>query len=97
MVEQYDGKQKLKLLMDYWMNHNEEHIKENTCRAGVCKALIEYRISADNCTGCTLCFKNCPVDAITGEKKEVHVIDPGKCIKCGICYEVCNFDAVEVI
>ncbi len=83
--------------ISYFREEYEEHIKEKKCRAGVCKALIEYSISADNCTGCTLCFKNCPVDAITGEKKELHVIDPGKCIKCGICYEVCNFDAVEVI
>jgi len=83
--------------INYFREEYEEHIKENKCRAGVCKALIVYSISADNCTGCTLCFKNCPVDAITGEKKQLHVIDPGKCIKCGICYEVCNFDAVEVI
>jgi NADH:ubiquinone oxidoreductase subunit F (NADH-binding)/NAD-dependent dihydropyrimidine dehydrogenase PreA subunit len=75
----------------------EEHILKHKCRAGVCRALVEYRIREDNCTGCTLCFKNCPVDAITGEKKELHVIDPDKCIKCGICYEVCNFEAVEVI
>jgi len=83
--------------INYFREEYEEHISEKRCRAGVCKALIEYRISADNCTGCTLCFKNCPVDAITGEKKEVHVIAPDKCIKCGICYEVCKFDAVEVI
>jgi len=83
--------------INYFREEYEEHINEKVCRAGVCKALIEYSISADNCTGCTLCFKNCPVDAITGEKKKIHVIDPGKCIKCGICYEVCKFDAVEVI
>ena len=58
---------------------------------------IEYRINADNCTGCMVCARNCPADAITGEKQKVHVIDPDKCIKCGICYEVCRFDAVEVI
>jgi NADH:ubiquinone oxidoreductase subunit F (NADH-binding)/NADH:ubiquinone oxidoreductase subunit E/NAD-dependent dihydropyrimidine dehydrogenase PreA subunit len=81
----------------YFREEYEEHIKEKKCRAGVCKALIEYRISADNCTGCTLCFKNCPADAITGTAKQTHVIDPEKCIKCGICYEVCNFDAVEVM
>jgi NADH:ubiquinone oxidoreductase subunit F (NADH-binding)/NADH:ubiquinone oxidoreductase subunit E/NAD-dependent dihydropyrimidine dehydrogenase PreA subunit len=83
--------------IQYFREEYDEHIKDKKCRAGVCKALIEYSISADACTGCTLCLKNCPVDAITGEKKEVHVIDKGKCIKCGICYEVCNFDAVEVI
>jgi NADH:ubiquinone oxidoreductase subunit F (NADH-binding)/(2Fe-2S) ferredoxin len=80
----------------YFRDEYEEHIKEKRCRAGVCKALIRYRIT-DNCTGCTLCFKQCPVAAITGEAKKLHLIDPDKCIKCGICYEVCKFNAVEVI
>ena len=48
------------------------------------------------CTGCTLCFRNCPYGAITGEKKKVHVIDQEKCKRCNICYEVCKFDAVKV-
>ena len=67
------------------------------CVAGVCKALIEYRIDEGKCTGCTLCAKNCPVECISGEPKKIYTIDGTKCIKCGICHEVCKFDAVEVI
>ncbi len=74
----------------------EEHIRDKKCRAGVCKALVTYSINADKCVGCTLCARNCPVDAIAGEVKKLHVIDTEKCIKCGICYETCKFDAVEV-
>jgi len=80
----------------YFREEYEEHIREKTCRAGVCKALIHYRISKENCTGCTLCARRCPTQAITGESKQLHVIDDAKCVRCGICYEVCNFNAVEV-
>ena len=79
----------------YFKEEYEEHIKDKKCRGGVCKALIEYSIT-DNCTGCMACTKQCPVEAISGEKDKLHTINPDKCIKCGICYEVCNFDAVEV-
>lgn len=71
-----------------------EHIREKKCRAKVCKALIQYSIDADKCTGCTLCAKNCPEEAISGERKQPHKIDLDKCIKCGICKEVCKFGAV---
>ncbi|MBD3235761.1 MAG: hypothetical protein GF330_03575 [Candidatus Eisenbacteria bacterium] len=80
----------------YFRDEYEEHLRDRKCRAGVCKKLIRYRISAENCTGCTACFRPCPVDAITGAVKETHVIDEEKCIRCGICYEVCNFDAVVI-
>ena len=83
--------------LKYFREEYEQHIEEKKCAGGICKALINYTINADNCTGCTLCAINCPVDAIAGEKKQVHVIDVDKCIKCGICLESCNFDAVEVI
>jgi NADH:ubiquinone oxidoreductase subunit F (NADH-binding) len=71
------------------------HIHEKRCPAGVCRDLITYTIN-DKCTGCTLCAKACGDDAITGEKKKLHVIDQDKCTQCGACMAVCNFDAVEV-
>ena len=73
------------------------HIRDKTCPAGVCKALIEYHIDADACTGCGLCLRQCPQEAISGEKKEPHVIDQEKCIKCGVCFDVCRFDAVKAV
>ncbi len=81
----------------YFRDEYEDHIRERKCKALKCKALIEYRIIADNCTGCTICARNCPVDAITGSLKEKHMIDQKKCIHCGVCREVCNFNAVEVL
>jgi ferredoxin len=71
------------------------HIRDKKCPAGVCKALIEYSIIEEKCTGCQLCNKNCPEGAVTGERRKPQVIDPKKCIKCGVCYEVCRFDAVS--
>ncbi|MEW5692111.1 MAG: NADH-quinone oxidoreductase subunit NuoF [Candidatus Hydrogenedentota bacterium] len=73
----------------YFRNEYEAHIKEKHCQALVCKDLIEYFIDIDKCTGCNLCFKICPVNAITGELKQVHSIDSKKCIRCGQCLDVC--------
>jgi len=80
----------------YFRDEYEAHIKEKRCPAGVCKALITYTIDPELCTGCMVCAKICPVEAATGEKKEVHTIDQDKCIKCGACFESCKFDAVKV-
>ncbi len=75
----------------------EAHILEKRCPAKVCRALIRYEIGTDGaCTGCTVCARNCPVNAITGERRHTHLIDPALCIRCGICAQVCNFNAVQV-
>ena len=70
------------------------HIVEKRCPAGVCKSLVHYEILPDKCKGCTLCAKNCPVGAITGNVKQPHVIDIKACIKCGACIEKCRFGAI---
>ena len=78
----------------YFRNEYEDHIYNHTCTAKSCKALIHYEIT-DNCKGCGACARKCPVGAISGEKKKMHVIDPNVCIKCGKCEESCKFDAVK--
>lgn len=80
----------------YFRDEYQAHIKDKKCPSGVCKALIQYRILEDKCTGCLACLRVCPSDAITGELKKSHVIDPDKCIKCGACFEACNFEAIII-
>ena len=82
--------------MQYFRDEYLAHVIDKKCPAGRCKALKSYVINADKCMGCTLCAKNCPVSAITGDKKVPHVIDQAKCIKCGTCYEKCKFGAIEI-
>ncbi len=81
----------------YFRNEYEAHVNEKRCPAKKCKALIVYNIDEENCTGCTRCKKVCPTDAISGEKKELHVIDTAECIKCGLCISSCKFDAIEAL
>jgi len=80
----------------YFRDEYIAHVRDLKCPARVCKPLLTYSIVADACTGCGACKRACTSGAITGEKKELHEIDPGLCIKCGACYDVCTFDAVYV-
>jgi len=81
----------------YFREEYEAHVFDKKCPAGVCKALIHYEIEPEPCIGCTLCAKKCPVNAISGERKAVHVIDQEKCTKCGVCINVCPVNAVKVV
>jgi len=81
--------------LKYFRDEYEAHIKEKRCPAGVCKDLTKYSINEDLCKGCSLCAKNCPVGAISGEIKSPFKIDSEKCIKCGLCISKCPFKAIE--
>lgn len=82
--------------LHYFHDEYVAHVVDKKCPAGKCKSLISYHILPDKCIGCTACARKCPVAAISGERREVHVIDQAACIKCGVCYETCKFGAIEV-
>jgi len=80
----------------YFRDEYEAHIRDKKCPAKVCKALLTYEVIADKCTGCTVCAKNCPVNCIDGERKQIHFIREADCIKCGMCYTKCKFEAIKL-
>jgi len=83
----------------YFRDEYEAHITEKRCPALSCKELISYHIDPEKCTACMICLRKCPVEAIDGGKKKIHIIDQEKCTKCGTCFEVCpsRFSAVKKI
>jgi len=82
--------------LNHFMDEYKAHVYEKRCPAKVCRSLIKFEIIDGPCTGCTVCARNCPVNAISGERKMTHVIDQDICIKCGICHQVCQYDAITV-
>ncbi len=83
----------------YFRDEYEAHIKDKKCPAGVCKSLISYFVDPAKCQACMICMRNCPVQAISGTKDQIHAIDQSKCSKCGTCFDVCppRFKAVTKI
>ncbi|HHV41081.1 MAG TPA: NADH-quinone oxidoreductase subunit NuoF [Bacteroidales bacterium] len=82
--------------LDNFYDEYVAHVKDKKCEAKQCKALATYTIIPEACTGCTVCARNCPTDAITGERRQPHFINQDLCIRCGVCYTKCKFNAILV-
>lgn len=83
--------------LDNFMHEYIEHVHDKKCRSGKCQNLLYYVIDDEDCVGCMACVRVCPVNAITGAKKQTHFIHQDKCIKCGACMEKCQFDAISLV
>ena len=101
----YNGDQRTDRIKITLIEYNEfeffaeeyyEHVVDKKCRSGHCKSLYYYVVSDELCVGCGACRRCCPVHAITGDKKQIHHIDPDICIRCGECIEKCSFDAITI-
>jgi NADH-quinone oxidoreductase subunit F/NADP-reducing hydrogenase subunit HndC len=86
----------LSTMENFWDEYIS-HVVDKKCTSGVCKSLMRYVVIPENCIGCMACARNCPVNCITGERKQVHFIDQDTCIKCGTCLEKCKFNAIAII
>ncbi len=82
--------------LKYFRSEYEHHIATGLCDGRQCIDLIRYHIT-DACTGCTICAKKCPTQAITGENKQLHKLEQSKCVRCGVCYDACNFNAISIL
>ena len=85
----------LSTINNFWDEY-VEHVKQHTCRAKQCKALVTYSIEASKCKGCGACARKCPANAIMGDIRKPHIINPFECIRCGMCKSNCRFDAISV-
>jgi ferredoxin len=86
----------LRSTMRYFKDEYAEHIGDKVCRSLVCKSLLRFTVLEDMCTGCQVCAKQCPTEAIAGGKDVLHVVQQDKCIRCGVCFESCKFDAIRL-